>query len=353
MMAAVADIVRARWRLASRVAIRIASGALVAHRLATANRPGSTISPPRTRARPPMPTATATRVAVSRLDKYANVPPTLTAAPKIMHPIPRMGSPRRVRSTEPDPRSALTRSRRTKLRAGMTAATRHAARAHSSTATIGPTGISHGPDSPYVLLARVHRSMSQAAAMPSSRPHPADMPPSTIAWPRTRRRTWVRVAPLLAVSAKVRRDRAALTAKAGPASSVASTNSPRAMTASSTTRSDSLLPTWGWIRGSRSATSGGSVSTARLTMSIPWSFRRRTSGQVIGLSRSTSQTGGESGAMVVGGAKTSCAGALGQASERDRERPGPDDVGMTSAPRRCGRRTARPLWADRAEHPTR
>ena len=159
-------------------------------------------------------------------------------------------------------------SRRATPLAGISAATADATTAQMNTPTTRGQETSKGPIAKPAWPACHQVSPASVSRTPATTATVADRTPSTTAWPRTYRRSWRASAPLDAASASERRWRAALTAKAGPASRLVSIKRPTA--ARSRTRS-----IWRWSetlcasRGPSSIADGGCRKTCRLWTTNP------------------------------------------------------------------------------------
>lgn len=112
---------------------------------------------------------------------------------------------------------------------------------------------------------------AHAPSTPTTAPTRAAKTPSTSAWASTVRRNWAVVAPLLAARARVRRCRAALTAKAGPTRRVVSSSSPMAMIAEVIACPAAALSAIDWTPSgsANSSRDGGLRRTWRLVTCSP------------------------------------------------------------------------------------
>ena len=178
-------------------------------------------------------------------------------------------------------------SRRAIPLAGISAATTDATTAQTNTPTTRGQETSKGPVAKSAWPACHQVSPARVSRTPATTAMAAEATPRTTACPSTYRRSWRVSAPLEAASASERRWRAALTAKAGPASSVVSRNRPIAARSRMTSSWRWSAPSCCATLGSSSDAGGGSRKTWRLWTRSPWSFSARTSGQVTGSARST------------------------------------------------------------------
>ena len=159
-------------------------------------------------------------------------------------------------------------SRRAMPLAGSSAATMDATTAQMNTPTTRGQETSKGPMTKSAWPACHQVSPARVRSTPATTAMAADTTPSTTACPRTYRRSWRASAPLEAASASERRWRAALTAKAGPASSVVSMKRPTAARSRTTSN-------WRWSEalratcGPSSVADGGCRKTWRLWTSSP------------------------------------------------------------------------------------
>ena len=254
-MAATEGTLRDRCRPASRVAMRSETGRRELSRAMPTSTIGASMTAPTTRAIvattvPTSPPSLPVAACEAANEMTAKPPPPARMAP--MRNTALLG--------EGDtlcPFITPTMSSRPRRRAGIRAAITALAMAVTVVARTGSTGRSNGPVRPSVSANLAWFVMIHAASTPSVEPSPAAMTPSTRACASTVWRSCGVVAPLLADRARVRRWRAALTAKAGPTSRVVMTRRrapPMATRVPVRSESNWVMP---WASGVSSLSGGG------------------------------------------------------------------------------------------------
>ncbi len=257
-IAATVGVDRERCRAASRVAIRGATGRRAASLPNRTSRAGTSRRVPSTSAIAPRATWISLPPEIA-VDSTTNPPAAASTRPTTGTTLFRGGETLWPRMT---PMMSSLPSRNDGNRAATTALST----AHGSRIANAVHGMSSGTEANLVdgWVRTHHQRPARTAATPSATPPTAEITPRSTAWASTVRRSWRTSAPLVAATARVRRCREALTAKAGPTSRVV-------MMKSMTPPITAIMRPVSWVKspcGRSSAgiwlSGGGSCRTARL-----------------------------------------------------------------------------------------